>query len=108
MKHFLLFYTAAPDYLERRAQFRDAHLQKAWASHTAGELVLGGALTDPADGAVLLFAGEDKSAAEKFAKSDPYVTNGLVTSWRVREWVTVAGEAPSKPTRPSTSASETP
>lgn len=104
MKHFLLFYTAAPDYIGRRAQVRDAHLRKAWASHAAGELVLGGALTDPVDGAVLLFTGEDKSVAEKFARADPYVTNGLVASWRVREWATVAGDAASRPIRPSPGA----
>jgi uncharacterized protein YciI len=101
VKHFLLFYEPAADYLERRSQFRDAHLEKAWASHAAGALVLGGALADPVDGAVLLFAGDDKSVAEGFAKTDPYVTNGLVTSWRVREWTTVAGETASVPVRPT-------
>jgi hypothetical protein len=30
--------------------------------------------------------------AETFAKTDPYVLNGLVSSWRVREWATVVGE----------------
>jgi uncharacterized protein YciI len=100
MKHFLLFYDVAPDYLERRAQFREAHLRKAWASHAAGDLVLGGALTDPADGAVVLFKGTSASVAEEFAKSDPYVTNGLVTGWRVREWNTVAGELALNPVHP--------
>jgi uncharacterized protein YciI len=92
MKHFLLFYDVSADYLERRAQFREAHLRKAWASHAAGALQLGGALADPADGAVLLFKASSADVAEEFAKSDPYVVNGLVTRWRVREWVTVVGE----------------
>jgi len=30
MKHFLLFYEAGPDYLERRPAFRGEHLQRAW------------------------------------------------------------------------------
>ena len=51
MKHFLMFYEVADDYLARRGQFRDAHLKKAWESHARGELVLGGALADPIDGA---------------------------------------------------------
>ena len=97
MKHFLLFYDIAPDYLERRADFREAHLRKAWASHAAGGLVLGGALADPVDGAVLLFKGVSASVAEEFAKSDPYVMNGLVTRWRVREWNTVAGDSAANP-----------
>lgn len=29
MKHFLLFYEVADDYLERRAGFRDSHLALA-------------------------------------------------------------------------------
>ena len=99
MKHFLLFYDVSADYLQRRGEFREAHLRKAWASHAAGELVLGGALTEPVDGAVLLFRASSPSVVEEFAKADPYVVNGLVTKWRVREWVTVAGETASTPVR---------
>lgn len=105
MKHFLLFYEAAPDYLARRPQFRDAHLEKAWAAAGRGELVLGGALADPADGAVLLFRAESREVAEAFAKTDPYVVEGLVKSWRVREWTTVAGDAAATPVRPAQPAS---
>ncbi len=101
MKHFLLFYDFVADYLGRRAQFRDEHLRLAWQAQERGDLVLAGALADPADGAVLLFRSEDKSAAEDFARSDPYVTNGLVTQWRVREWTTVIGEEAATPVRPA-------
>ena len=93
MSHFLLFYDTASDYLERRPLFRAVHLEKAKAAKARGELILAGALADPVDGAVLLFAGADKSVAEDFAKTDPYVTNGLITAWRVREWTTVVGDA---------------
>jgi uncharacterized protein len=100
MKHFLLFYKTAPDYLERRANFRQVHLEKAWDAVARGELVLAGALTDPVDGAVLLFRAESRSVPEEFAKTDPYVLNGLVASWEVREWTTVAGEAAATPVKP--------
>ena len=40
--------------------------------------------------------------AVEFAKADPYVRNGLVTRWRVREWTTVVGDAASTPVRPGT------
>jgi uncharacterized protein len=53
--------------------------------------VLAGGLASPVDGSVLLFKGDSPTVAEAFAKSDPYVTNGLVTKWRVREWTTVVG-----------------
>ncbi len=98
--HFLLFYDVSPDYLERRAEFRLAHLNKAWASHEAGGLVLGGALADPVDQAVLLFKGESSRVAEAFAESDPYVLNGLVKRWHVRQWNTVAGSDAANPIRP--------
>ena len=101
MKHFLLVYELAPDYLERRAQFRDEHLRKAWASHANGEMLLGGALNDPTDTALLMFGGETPEAAERFAKSDPYVLNGLVKSWRVRQWTTVLGAWAATPVHPA-------
>lgn len=96
MKHFLLIYTLAPDYIERRPEFRGAHLALARDAVERGELLLAGAL-DPADEAVLLFAGEDASVAESFARGDPYVTHGIVTEWRVREWVTVVGTDAARP-----------
>ena len=100
MKHFLIFYEFVGDYLERRPQFRGQHLRLAWAAHERGELVVAGALADPVDGAALMFRGEDKSVAEDFALADPYVTNGLVARWHVREWTTVVGELAATPVRP--------
>jgi uncharacterized protein YciI len=100
LKHYLLFYDVGEDYAERRAAFRTAHLEKAWRAHERGELVLGGALANPVDGAVLLFKGDSPQVAKTFAQADPYVTNGLVVRWRVREWTTVAGEGASNPVRP--------
>ena len=100
VKHFLLFYDTAPDYLERRADHRAAHLELAWAAVERGELVLGGALADPVDGAVLLFRGGDCSVAEEFARADPYVRERLVANWHVREWTTVVGELAVTPVRP--------
>ncbi len=99
--HYLLFYDVAPDYLERRAAFRDEHLRLAWQAHARGELVLGGALADPVDGAVLLFRGASPAAAEAFAAADPYVRHGLVLRWRVRPWTTVVGEDAATPVRPA-------
>ena len=97
--HYLLFYEVADDYVARRARLRSAHLEKAWAASDRGELVLGGALANPVDGAVLLFAGDSPAVAEDFARADPYVTKGLVRRWHVREWTTVAGKAAATPVR---------
>jgi len=98
--HYLLMYEFASDYLARRAEFRNEHLALAWRAHERGEVVLGGALTDPADTGLLLFRGDSPEAAERFAGADPYVRNGLVTHWRVRQWTTVVGEDAATPVRP--------
>jgi uncharacterized protein YciI len=97
MKHFLLFYDFVPEYLERRVPLRGEHLTYAHAAQARGELVLGGALGDPLDSAVLLFIAGSRAVAEQFAETDPYVLNGLVTAWRVREWMTVVGEDATTP-----------
>ena len=89
--HFLLFYDVAPDYLTRRGEYRAEHLALGWAAQARGELVLGGALADPVDGAVLLFRGDSPAVAESFAAADPYVRHGLVSAWTVREWNVVVG-----------------
>jgi uncharacterized protein YciI len=99
--HYLLFYDLVEDYVDRRAPFRAAHLNQAWAAAERGELVLAGALADPVDGAVLLFHGNSPNVAESFARKDPYVTAGLVTRWRVREWATVVGDEAATPVKAS-------
>jgi uncharacterized protein YciI len=98
--HYLLTYDLAPDYLERRGEFRNEHLKLAWNAQECGEILIAGALTDPADTALLLFTGDSPDAAERFAKADPYVVHGLVKSWRVRAWNTVVGKDSCNPVRP--------
>jgi len=94
--HFLLFYTYVPDILERRPQFRGAHIKHARESVARGELLLGGALADPVDLGVLFFSAPSKDVVEAFARIDPYVTGGLVTEWKVRACTPVAPSAPSR------------
>ncbi|TCM18993.1 hypothetical protein EDF56_104528 [Novosphingobium sp. PhB165] len=100
MAHYLLTYHLAADYLDRRPEFRGAHLALAWAAAERGELLLGGAIEDPVDAAMLLFAGAGPEAAEAFAAADPYVTEGLVQRWTVRRWNTVVGSQAANPAHP--------
>lgn len=92
--HYILFYDVVDDYVTRRVPLRGMHLAHARAAHARGELVLAGALADPPDGAVLIFKADSPKVAAAFAEADPYVKNGLVKSWRVREWTTVVGDDP--------------
>jgi uncharacterized protein YciI len=89
--YWLLWYDVVDDYVERRAPLRAAHLQLAREAHERGELLLAGALDDPADGAVLVFKADDAAVVEAFVQADPYVREGLVTAWRVRRWNVVIG-----------------
>jgi uncharacterized protein YciI len=93
--YYTLQYEVVEDYVSRRAAYREEHLRLAREAHRCGELVLGGAFTDPADRALLVFRAPDRSVVEKFARNDPYVTHGLVTRWEVRSWNVVIGNEPS-------------
>ncbi|MEW9854441.1 YciI-like protein [Novosphingobium sp. M1R2S20] len=96
MAHWLLTYDLAPDYLDRRPAFRDEHLTLAREAAARGDLLLGGAL-DPPEQAMLLFQGDTPAAAEGFAAADPYVANGLIARWTVRQWITVVGKGAASP-----------
>ncbi len=91
MEYYALFYYVVDDYLSRRAEYREVHLRLAQEANRRGELLLAGALADPADQALLVFRVPDRSVVEEFARSDPYVTNGLVTRWEIRPWTVVIG-----------------
>jgi len=89
MKYYILVYHVVEDYVTRRTPYREEHLQLARDAHDRGELVLGGALADPADKAILVFRTEDPKTVESFVQKDPYVKNGLVPRWEIRPWTVV-------------------
>lgn len=62
----------------------DRRIKLVQQAHERGELVMAGSFRDPVDGALLLFRAEDPSTAERFANTDPYVSEGLVAAWRGR------------------------
>lgn len=89
--YYILFYKTVDNYIEKRVPFRDEHLALAQKAYKDGSLIIAGALANPADGAVLVFKGDSPAAADEFAKNDPYVINGLIKEWHVREWTVVIG-----------------
>lgn len=89
--YYLLIYHTVSDYLERRSQYREAHLKLVQKAHEHGNLLMAGALEDPADMAVLVFKAESPKMAAEFARNDPYVIHGLVKTWEVRPWNVVIG-----------------
>lgn len=89
--YYILFYETVNNYLEKRAPFRQLHFEHLQKAQDAGALTMAGAFAHPADGAVLVFKGDSSKVAERFAETDPYVLNGLIAKWYVREWTVVFG-----------------
>jgi uncharacterized protein YciI len=94
MNYYALFYDVVDDFVSHRTPYREEHLRLAREAHRRGELLLAGAFSEPADRALLVFRASDRSVAEAFARTDPYVTHGLVARWEVRAWTVVIGNAP--------------
>lgn len=95
MRYFILFYDYVEDIVERRAPFREEHLGLAREAAARGELLLGGALSDPVDTGILVWRTADAAPIERFVAGDPYVKNGLVRSHRIRPWNVAVGSAAS-------------
>jgi uncharacterized protein YciI len=86
-----LLYDLVDDYFERRAPLRADHLALAQAAHERGELVMAGALDEPPDMAILVFRAGGPEVIETFVANDPYVQQGLISSWQIRRWNVVIG-----------------
>ncbi len=85
----LLFYDYVEDIVERRAPHRPAHLELIGGWVRDGRILAGGATGDPPSGALIVFT--ESGDPEEWVKLDPYVSEGLVTAWRVEPWTVVAG-----------------
>lgn len=81
---YLVRYEYVPDVLEKRAPYREEHLNLA----NKLQCLSGGPTGEPGmevpKGALLVFA--DLENAEAFVKEDPYTQNGIVTSHSIDEW----------------------
>ena len=87
--YYALFYDVVDDMVTKRAPYREEHLRRIREAHARGELVMAGAVGDPPDGGLFVFRAASADAAEAFAREDPYVKQGLVTSWKVKPWTVV-------------------
>jgi uncharacterized protein YciI len=61
-----------------------AHRARLDDFHSRGLLIAAGPLGNPPEGAMAIFT--TREAAEEFIEGDPFVTSGLVASWRLVEW----------------------
>jgi len=61
------------------------HSSRGQESHDRGDLLMYGPFANAGDGAMAVFT--TRESAEEFARDDPFVVNGVVRSWHVREWM---------------------
>jgi uncharacterized protein YciI len=84
MKYLLHYHMAEPaDMPKLRALFSE-HKSRWKVYADKGLLLAIGPMENPLDGALGIFT--TNAAAEEFAKSDPFVTHGVVRSWDVTGW----------------------
>jgi uncharacterized protein YciI len=82
---YVLRYTMARDVDWARVGALFPEHRQNWESFRAEHTLLAiGPMEDPADGALAIFT--TREAAEQFARSDPFVTGGVVGSWDVTGW----------------------
>ena len=82
---YVLFYESADDIMARVAEVFPAHKARIDEFHAQGTLLMVGPFGDPQnEGSMSVFT--TREAAEAFATGDPFVTNGLVRRWYVRDW----------------------
>ena len=82
---YVLFYESADDVASNAPAHFPAHKARLDEFHARGDLLLVGTFADPQkDGSMSVF--RTREAAEEFAREDPFVLNGVVRRWELREW----------------------
>ena len=82
---YVLYYQSAPDVAEKAPIHGAAH-RAHWNEFLSnGTLLMIGPFANPLEGAMAIFT--TREAAESFAKADPFVLNGVVKDWVVRDWL---------------------
>jgi uncharacterized protein YciI len=81
---YVLFYESADDVLEKAPLHFAAHERHYKRFVDDGTLERVGTWADPREGAMCVFT--TRAAAEEFAANDPFVVNGVVSRWTLREW----------------------
>lgn len=84
---YLLRYDYIPDVLEKRGPYREGHLGLAKKMVEEGTCISAGPTGEPGqdpNGGLFIFTTEE--AAKEYVAGDPYVKNGIVSSYKILEW----------------------
>ena len=82
---YVLAYESTPDFMSKIPANIAEHRALWKQFHTGGTLLMVGPMTDPPAGSALAIF-TTRAAAEAFVAADPFVKNGLVAKWTIREW----------------------
>jgi uncharacterized protein YciI len=81
----VLFYESADDVMSKAPEHFPAHSARLGEFHARGSLEMVGTFGNPQEeGSMSIF--NSREAAEEFAAGDPFVLNGVVRNWYLREW----------------------
>lgn len=80
----VMLYEVAADGLAKARVHLQAHRARLDDFHARGVLLMAGPYANPMEGAMGVFTSRE--AAEEFIKGDPFVVNGVVRKWTLREW----------------------
>jgi uncharacterized protein YciI len=81
----VVLYHSADDVISKAPAHFPAHKARVDEFHARGELLMVGTFGDPqAEGSMAVF--RTREGAEEFVKDDPFVINGVVASYDLREW----------------------
>lgn len=82
---YVLTYRSTPGFMEKVPANIEAHRALWRTFHADKRLLMIGPFNDaPLGDAMGVFAS--RAAAEEFVRLDPFVQNGIVASWTIREW----------------------
>ena len=82
---YVLLYESADDVLTHAPVHFGAHSARCDDFHARGTLLMVGTFSDPQrEGSMAIFA--TREAAEEFVRGDPFVINGVVRGYEIREW----------------------
>jgi uncharacterized protein YciI len=81
----VVLYESAENVLETAPIHFPAHAERLQAFHADGRVLMAGAFGDPQrEGSMATFSSRE--AAEDFVEDDPFVLNGVVRGYEIREW----------------------
>ncbi|MDB6061433.1 MAG: hypothetical protein JWM78_1536 [Verrucomicrobiaceae bacterium] len=80
----VMIYEIAVDGMARAQANYFVHRARLNEFYARGLLLMKGPHANATEGAVGVFTSRE--AAEEFVEGDPFVVNGVVAQWRLREW----------------------